>query len=90
MLMYALSTTFAKANEFASELVAIGSFFIHCLLSSLPEDSETRGIGSAFHQLCPRYCGTLSPTVPRLLDYGKLNLFYLLLSYTYFVINRQC
>ena len=26
MLMYALSTTFAKANEFASELVAIGSF----------------------------------------------------------------
>ena len=26
--------------------------------------SERRGMGSAFHQLCPRYSGTLTPTVP--------------------------
>ena len=26
--------------------------------------SERRGMGSAFHQLCPRYSGTLSLTVP--------------------------
>ena len=26
------------------------------------EESERRGMGSAFHQLCPRYSGTLTPT----------------------------
>ena len=26
--------------------------------------SEMRGMGSAFHQLCPRYSGTLLPTAP--------------------------
>ena len=26
--------------------------------------SERRGMGSAFHQLCPRYSGTLTPTAP--------------------------
>ena len=26
--------------------------------------SERRGMGSAFHQLCPRYSGTLAPTAP--------------------------
>ena len=34
------------------------------------EGSERRGMGSAFHQLCPRYSGTLTPTAPLLLDYG--------------------
>ena len=28
-------------------------------------------MGSAFHQLCPRYSGTLTPLPPRLLDYAK-------------------
>ena len=28
-------------------------------------------MGSAFHQLCPRYSGTLNPTARRLLGYGK-------------------
>ena len=26
--------------------------------------SERRGMGSAFHQLCPRYSRTLTPTAP--------------------------
>ena len=26
--------------------------------------SKRRGVGSAFHQLCPRYSGTLTPTAP--------------------------
>ena len=26
--------------------------------------SERRGMGSAFHQLCPRYIGTLTPIAP--------------------------
>ena len=28
------------------------------------QGSERRGMGSAFHQLCPRYSGTLTPTAP--------------------------
>ena len=28
------------------------------------QGSERRGMGSAFHQLCPRYSGTLIPTAP--------------------------
>ena len=27
-------------------------------------DSEKNGMGSALHQLCPRYNGNLTPTVP--------------------------
>ena len=26
--------------------------------------AKGRGMGSAFHQLCPRYSGTLTPTAP--------------------------
>ena len=26
--------------------------------------TERRGMGSGFHQLCPRYSGTLTPTAP--------------------------
>ena len=29
------------------------------------EGSKWRGMGSAFHQLCPRSSGTLTPTAPR-------------------------
>ena len=28
------------------------------------QGSERRGMSSAFHQLCPRYSGTLTPTAP--------------------------
>ena len=28
-------------------------------------------MGSAFHQLCPRYSGTLTPIAPMALGYGK-------------------
>ena len=28
-------------------------------------------MGSTFHQLCPRYSGTLTPTAPRVIGYGK-------------------
>ena len=33
--------------------------------------SERRVMGSAFHQLCPRYSETLTPLPLRLLGYGK-------------------
>ena len=33
--------------------------------------SEKRGMDSAFHQLCPGYCGTLTPLPLRLSGYGK-------------------
>ena len=29
--------------------------------------SERRGMGSVFHQLCPRYSGTLTLTAPRII-----------------------
>ena len=34
------------------------------LYFSLYGGSERRGMGFAFHQLCPRYSGTLTPTAP--------------------------
>ena len=34
------------------------------------QGSERRGMGSAFHQLCPRYSGTLTPTAPTAISIG--------------------
>ena len=36
--------------------------------------SERRGMGSAFHQLCPRYNGTLTATAPTAIRLGNLYL----------------
>ena len=38
-------------------------------------------MGSAFHQLCPRYSGTLTPTAPTALSYGTPLPFTFLLHY---------
>ena len=35
------------------------------------QGNESRGMVSTFHQLCPRYSGTLTPLPLRLLGYGK-------------------
>ena len=39
------------------------------------QGSDRRGMGSAFHQLCQRYNGTLTPLPLRLLAIGNLYLF---------------
>ena len=36
-----------------------------------------RGMGSAFHQLCPRYSGTLTPTAPTTIRLWETFTFYL-------------
>ena len=40
------------------------------------QGSERRGMGFAFHLLCPRYNGTLMPTALRLMGYAKPLPFY--------------
>ena len=44
------------------------------------QGSERRGMGSAFHQLCWRYSGTLTPIALRLLGNGKPLTFFLFYS----------
>ena len=41
------------------------------------EDSERRGMGSAFHQLCPRYSGTLTHTAPTAIRLWDTFTFYI-------------
>ena len=43
--------------------------------------SERRGMGSAFHQLCPRYSGTLTPTAPTAIRLWDTFTFFLCLAY---------
>ena len=42
--------------------------------------SKRRGIGSAFHQLCPRYSGTLIPIVPTAIRLWETYTFFTCLS----------
>ena len=38
--------------------------------------SKRKGMGSAFHQLCPRYSGTLTPTTPTAIRLWETFTFY--------------
>ena len=48
----------------ACPVLMIHCHLLHFMKYSLLKGSERRGMGSAFHQLCPRYSGTLTPTAP--------------------------
>ena len=52
-------------------------------LFRIREGSERKGMGSAFHRLCPRYNGALTPLPLRLLEtaMGKPLLFLPILNY---------
>ena len=54
---YPVTLTLKEPSKIAAETI-----LFYLLLSF--EGSERRGLGSAFHQLCPRYSGTLTPTAP--------------------------
>ena len=48
-------------------------------------------MGSAFHQLCPRYSGTLTPTAPTAIKLWDTFTFYLLESNNfYFCFRMYC
>ena len=53
------------------------------------QGSERRGMGSAFHQLCPRYSGILSPTAPTIRLWETFTFFFFFLLKCQISSNMQ-
>ena len=59
---------------------------VNVYLFRIREGSKRRRMGSAFHRLCPRYNGTLTPTAPTAIrnGYGETFTFF-----TYFKLQNR-